>query len=98
MAFDWGKLTGDIIGGGATIFTADKAAKAARDAASAQAQNNETALRLAEMTQQTELLKQQNAKANASTLPASSNTTLYIALGVGGVLILGLTIFAVTRK
>ena len=28
----------------------------------------------------------------------AGNTTLYIALGVGGVLVLGLVIFAVTRK
>jgi hypothetical protein len=29
---------------------------------------------------------------------AGGNTTLYIALGVGGVLVLGVVIFAVTRS
>ena len=29
---------------------------------------------------------------------STNNTTLYIALGVGGVVVLGLVIFAVTRK
>ena len=95
MAFDWGKLTGDILTTGGGIFAADKAAAATRANTAAQAKNNETSLELAKINQQTELLKLQGAQTPAS---ASSNTTLYIALGVGGVLVLGLTIFAVTRK
>jgi hypothetical protein len=94
MAFDWGTLTGQVLTTGGGIFAADAATKAAKDAAATQAQNNATALQLAQINQDTERLKLSGATAS----PAKSNTTLYIALGVGGVLILGLTIFAVTRK
>jgi len=93
MAFDWGALTGQVIGAGKDVYGSTQEAKAARDAAAAQVKNNETALQLAQINQDTVKLQLSGAQA----VP-SSNTTLYIVLGVGGVLVLGLTIFAVTRK
>lgn len=52
---------------------------------------------VARIMQETERMKLESAKANVSAKP-SENKTLYIALAVGGVVILGGIIFAVTRK
>lgn len=93
--FDWGALAGGVLSTGGTIFGASKQAEIARKEAQASAQNNATALELAKINQQTELLKLQG---NQSPESGSSNTALYVTLGAGGVLILGLTIFMVTRK
>jgi hypothetical protein len=96
MAFsDWG---GQAIGSIGTIIGTTIGSKAQTDALNKQAeianQNNQTALELARIQQETAKLN----LASASKAPtASSNKTLYIALGIGGVLVLGLTIFAVTR-
>ena len=95
MAFDYGALAGSVLGAGSSIFGASQMTKSAKEQAKIASQNNATALELAKINQQTELMKLQG---NQGSSGASSNTTLYVALGVGGVLILGLTIFAVTRK
>lgn len=94
MAFDYGQLVGGVLTAGTGIFGATQNTKAAQLAAATAAKNNETALELAKLNQQTEIIKLQGGQP----VSAKSNTTLYIALGVGGVLVLGLTIFAVTRK
>ena len=95
MALDYGVLAGQLIGAGSTILGAASTTKANQIAASTADKNNKTALELAKINQDTERLKLQGAGTPVS---AKSNTVLYIALGVGGVLVLGLTIFAVTRK
>ena len=94
MATDYGQLIGSVLTTGGGVFSSTQSVKAAQINANSQAQNNATALEL-------QRLQNEGAKINAlnSQSPAAtSNTTLYIALGVGGVLVLGLTIFAVTRK
>jgi len=96
MAFsDWG---GQAIGSLGTIVGTAIGSKAQSDALNKQAdianKNNQTALELAKYNLE---IARTNAS-SASKTPASSNKTLYIALGIGGVVVLGLTIFAVTRK
>lgn len=51
-------------------------------------------LKIAEINQQTALAQLQGAKQPEG----KSNMPLYIGLGVGGVLVLGLVVYAVTRK
>jgi hypothetical protein len=66
----------------------------------AQNKSNETALALKEKDLELAklgLLASQGGLANVSG-GKSGNTTLYIALGIGGALILGLVVFLVTRK
>jgi hypothetical protein len=80
-----------------TLNTETKNLQAQLDA---QNKTNETALALKDKEIELERLKlaggQQNV--NNASAKASGNKTLYIALGIGGALILGLVIFAVTRK
>lgn len=94
MAFsDWG---GQAIGGATNILGTVLGGQAQRDALNRQAdiakQNNATALEIAKIN----LLASQSS-ANAST-GTPSNKNLYIGLGIGGVVILGVIIFAVTKK
>ena len=98
MAFsDWG---GQAIGGLSTIIGTTIGSKAQSDALNKQAeiasQNNQTALELARIQQET--AKINLASASKSTTATGSNKNLYIALGVGGVVVLGVVIYAVTRK
>lgn len=63
----------------------------------AQNLQNQTQLEIErERTKQAQLNAQ--AGLNQQTAKGSGNTMLYVALGVGGVLVLGVVIFAVTRK
>jgi hypothetical protein len=55
---------------------------------------NEQYERIALLNQQTAGLQNQGGTKE----PPKSNTALYIGLGVGGVVVLGVIIFAVTRK
>ena len=98
MAFsDWG---GQAIGSLGTIVGGVISSNAQSDALNRQAQianqNNQTALELARIQQETARINL--ASASKDTSATGSNKNLYIALGVGGVVVLGVVIFAVTRK
>lgn len=98
MAFsDWG---GQAIGSLGTIVGTAIGSKAQSDALNKQAdianQNNQTALELARIQQETAKINLASATSGSGSL--GSNKNLYIALGVGGVVVLGVVIFAVTRK
>lgn len=73
-----------------------------KDLASAQAQADALKAKgLSDVEVAKIMLEAEKVKAEAlksGGVKSSGNTTLYIALGVGGVVVLGLVIFAVTRK
>ena len=71
-----------------------KAAQAQADALIAQGKSQ---VEVAKIMQETERLKLEASK-NDVVGGKSGSKTLYIALGIGGVLVLGVVIFAVTRK
>jgi len=83
-----------------TLFMANTNTKNLQAQLDAQNKSNETALALKEKDLELAklgLLASQGGLANVSG-GKSGNTTLYIALGIGGALILGLVVFLVTRK
>lgn len=91
---DWTSIGTKTVDAILTGVSTKAQADASRREAETALKNNETAKEIA-------LIGLQTAQINAggkSNQPQSSNKTLYIALGIGGVLVLGLTIFAVTRK
>jgi len=66
---------------------AEAQAKAQIALANAQASNNQTALQIAQLQLEAAKVK-----------PATNNTLLYVGIGVAAVVVLGIGIFAVTRK
>lgn len=90
---DWTGLGGTVIGGVTSYFGSQENRKASEASADALKQKSKTDLEIAKILQQTEL-----AKLSAVQPAKAGNSTLYIALGIGGVLVLGVVIFAVTRS
>jgi hypothetical protein len=87
-------LLGGIIG----VFSSKNERDAAKAQANAQAQLANSQLEIARINQQTELAKLEGLKSVAPVTPAKSNTNLYIGLGIGGVVILGLVVFLAVKK
>ena len=87
---DWTSIGTSAVGAILTGVSTKAQADASRREAETALQNNQTALELAKIGLQT---AQINASAKANPTTASSNKNLYIALGIGGVVILGVVIF-----
>jgi hypothetical protein len=94
---------GTIIGGATSLFGSVTSymgskdqLKAAQTSANVALDSNKTALQIAQTNLQSTLAQAQ-IQAQASATKAS-NVPLYIGLGVGGVVIIGLMIFLITRK
>lgn len=100
MAFsDWGGAAiGGATGLASTIIGSNAQSKANEAALEKARLDNETALQLAMIANDTAKIQANAALATAKNQPTSNNKTLYIALGIGGVVVLGVVIFAVTRK
>jgi hypothetical protein len=97
---NYGGIITSGIGALTTLFTANTNNKALQGQLDAQNNKNLTDLQLADKELEKYKLINEGKKielAAASAKPGGSKT-LYIALGIGGVLILGLTIFLVTRN
>lgn len=90
---------GTSLFGGVTGFLGSKEQRKAAEAqANALIKQGYSQIEVAKIMQETERLKLEQARAGGSAGTGAGNTTLYIALGVGAVVILGVVIFAVTRK
>jgi len=88
---------GTSLFGGVTGFLNSKENRKAQEAqAQALIEQGLSQIEVAKIMQETERLKLEALK-NSGTVNAGSKT-LYIALGVGAVVILGVVIFAATRK
>jgi hypothetical protein len=95
--FDYSGVASSLIGGIGGFFGSKNNLKASQVQADAMLQSGQLSLEAQKLALEGEKLKSQTAIALASAKP-QGNTTLYVALGVGGVLVLGLVIWAVTRK
>jgi hypothetical protein len=100
---DYLNAVGDFITGGTAVIegiTTFLGGKQQEDAikaqAKAQADVSKAQLEIAKINQQTELAKLEALKSQGA--GAKSNTSLYIGLGVGGVLVLGLVVYLVVKK
>ncbi len=94
---DWTKIGTTVFGGATTFLSSQEARKASEAQAEALKSKGYSDVEVAKLMLEGKKLDLQTALAGSGK-KATGNTTLYIALGVGGVLVLGLVIFAVTRK
>jgi hypothetical protein len=92
-------LTGGLglVNTAGTYFGSVEQRKASQAQAEALRQQGLSQVEVAKIMQETERLKLEQAKAGGGA-KAGSNTLLYVGLGVGGFLILGVVIYAVTKK
>jgi hypothetical protein len=95
---DWTGLGGNILTGAGTFFGSQEQRKAAEAQADALIKQGLSQVEVAKIQQQTRLAELEAQKSGAGASTGAGNKTLYIALGIGGVVVLGLVIFAVTRK
>jgi hypothetical protein len=100
MAFDWGGLLKEIapsvIGLGTGLIMNNQAVKKAQGEANFISAESDKAYATA--MQQAENLKLLKEAGKAPPKEEKSKLPLYIGLGVGGVVVIGVVIFAVTRK
>jgi hypothetical protein len=94
--FDWGGTIGGVLGAGSTIYASEQQRKIAQKQAEALIAQGVSQERVQQLILEGKRLDLETAKAGGGA-KAGSNT-LYIALGVGAVVVLGVVIFAVTRK
>ena len=98
VAGDWIKGGTEIIGGGLKYFGSVEERKAAQKQAEALIAQGVSQERVQQLILEGKRLDLETAKAGAGLKASAGSKTLYIALGVGAVVILGVVIFAVTRK
>jgi hypothetical protein len=94
---DYTSIGTSLFGGVSTFLGAQENRKSAEAQADALKAKGYSDVEVAKLMLEGKKLDLQTALASGGK-KTTGNTTLYIALGVGGVLVLGLVIFAVTRK
>lgn len=94
---DYLKAGVDVFGKVTGIFASKEERKSAQAQADALIAQGKSQVEVARIMQETKRLELEALKLGAGG-GKSGSKTLYIALGIGGVLVLGVIIFAVTRK
>lgn len=94
--FNWEALGGNILSGVGGFLSAQETRKGLQAQADALIKQGYSQVEVAKIMRDTELAKLEQAKSGGGAKAGS--TALYIGLGVGAVVILGVVIFAVTRK
>jgi len=95
--FDWGGLGNALLTAGGGIYASEQNRKAAQAQADALIRSGMTQIEVQKLILEGKRLDLEVAKAGVVG-GKSGNTLLYVGLGIGGVLVLGVVIFAVTRK
>jgi CHASE3 domain sensor protein len=88
----------DVFGKVTGYFSSQEERKSAQIQADALIAQGKSQVEVAKIMQQTKLLELEALKSGAGKNTKAGSTALYIGLGVGAVVILGVVIFAVTRK
>jgi len=100
MAFDLGKLLNDIapvvVGAGTKLILNNQEKKKAQEEANRIKEENDKLYQAEKLRQENLKLLKESGKAPPK--EEKSKLPLYIGLGVGGVVVLGVIIFAVTRN
>lgn len=96
-SFDYSGVASSLLGGLGNFFGSQNNLKSAQAQADAMVKSGELSLEAQRLALEGKKIDAQTALALAQGKP-QNNKTLYIALGVGAVLVLGVVIFAVTRK
>jgi hypothetical protein len=96
-SFDYGGVATSLIGGIGGFLGSKNDLKSAQAQADAMIKSGELSIQAQQLALEGKKIDAQTALALASAKP-QGNTMLYVALGIGGVLVLGVIIFAVTRK
>jgi hypothetical protein len=97
--FDWAGLGSSILTAGGGIYASEQQRKAAQAQADALIAQGMSQIEVQKLILEGKRLDLELAKSGGSAGGSTGgNKTLYIALGIGGVVILGVVIFAVTRK
>jgi hypothetical protein len=95
-SFSWSTLGGNLISGGLNYFSSQENRKGLQAQADALRAKGLSEVEVAKLMLEAKKLELEQAKLGGGT--KSGSTALYIGLGVGAVVILGVVIFAVTRK
>jgi hypothetical protein len=96
IADSWITGGAGIITGALGLIGGKQQQDAIRAQANAQSQSAQAQLEIAKINQQTKLAELEALKNQG--VPTKSNTGLYIGLGVGGAVILGLVVFLAVKK
>jgi hypothetical protein len=96
-SFDYSGVASSLIGGLGNFFSSENNKKSAQSQAKAMIKSGELSIEAQRLALEGKKIDAQTALALAQGKP-QTNTILYVALGVGAVVVLGVVIFAVTRK
>jgi hypothetical protein len=94
--FSWSTLGGNLISGGLNYFSSQENRKGLQAQADALRAKGLSEVEVAKLMLEAKKLELEQARLGGGAKTGSS--ALYIGLGVGAVVILGVVIFAVTRK
>jgi hypothetical protein len=92
----WSALGGNLLSGGLSFFSSQENRKGLQAQADALRAKGVSEVEVARLMLEAKKLELEQAKLGGGA--KTGNTGLYIGLGVGAVVILGVVIFAVTRK
>jgi len=95
---EWAQLGTSTLGLGLGFAGKQEETKSAQATADALRSKGYSDVEVAKLMLEGKKLDLQTALASGGKASSGGNTMLYIGLGIGGVVILGLVIFAVTRK
>ena len=95
-SFSWSTLGGNLLSGGLNFFSSQENRKGLQAQADALRAKGLSEVEVAKLMLEAKKLELEQAKLGGGA--KTGNPALYIGLGVGAVVILGVVIFAVTRK